>query len=379
MSYLSTQHDDPAPLISQTKLASILSLPHELAQSILGLITNFEPWTYSSIPERADATITDEKLVPCTQDAMPLNMTCINRYMLGLSGGSGWLILMLSRHRHRFCRSKHDGISSAVTQALSRANAPFKKLHWKSRESSSCLQIREDSGAADCPNSNFTELNKSSAEDDTLRRPLTKASMVRYHTSVHSEEEAYLDEQPEIRRSSALQDADDVSSPATALILYDPTPTIKLTKMDTAELASRSDLSKTEAQIYALLVAVLVTLTQCRISLLEALDKLERDTSIQSIEPYESKDFAAPRMSPRLGRPRSLSGSTVADVQPHEELLSFSAVSTVYSSENTAKRVQWEGRDEEVVSPKRPKLSQYKQVSSGRVATLMDRFEKFHL
>jgi len=31
------------------------------------------------------------------------------------------------------------------------------------------------------------------------------------------------------------------------------------------------------------------------------------------------------------------------------------------------------------MSPKRPKLSEYKQVSSGRVASLMDRFEKFHI
>ena len=59
-------------------------------------------------------------------------------------------------------------------------------------------------------------------------------------------------------------------------------------------------------------------------------------------------------------------------------------ISTVYSSHKEAKEVRWAEKrvsEEREVdgSPKRPKLNEYKQVSSGRVATLMDRFEKFHL
>ncbi|KAJ4341763.1 hypothetical protein N0V95_007117 [Ascochyta clinopodiicola] len=378
MSYLSAQHDDPAPLISQTQLATLLSLPRELAQSVLSFITNFEPWTYSSIPESVDSTSIDEEPVLCTRDAMPFNMTRINRYVLGLSSESGWLILVLLRHPYCLHRSKHGGISYSVTQALRRANAHSEKTYWDRRRSSSYLQIRGESDAADFPNSNSTKSSKSSADDDNLGRPLIRTSLARYYACVQSEEEVYMDEKLDDRQIPASHNTNDVASPAAALVLYGPAPILKFTRLDLEGLASRSESMETTAQLHALLIAILLTLMQCRISLFEAIEQLERDTPIPSIESCEHKDFATSKMSPTPDRPRSLSGSTVADVQPHEESLSFSAVSTVYSSENVIKRVQWEGRDDEVVSPKRPKLSQYKQVSSGRVATLMDRFEKFH-
>ncbi|KAF9695410.1 hypothetical protein EKO04_006337 [Ascochyta lentis] len=379
MSCSSAQHNNPAPLTSQTQLASLMSLPHELAHLILGLIRNFVPRISLSMPENEDATIADEELTLHSREAMPLNMTCINRYILGLSSESDWLILTLSRHPYHLQRSKRDGISPAVTQALRRANARFERMQWEGRESRRCLQIHEDSNTADFTDSHFTKWDDSPADDDTLGQKLRRESMAKYHACVQPEEDVYLEQELEERQVSVSQDTVAASPPATALILYDPAPVLKLTESDVSELASRLELSKATRQLSALLAAVLVTLIQCRLSVLEALEKLEHDTAVPTIEPCEIKDFATSKMSPGHDRPRSLSGSTVADVQSREESLSFSAVSTVYSSENSTKRVQWEGRDKELVSPKRPKLSQYKQVSSGRVATLMDRFEKFHL
>jgi hypothetical protein len=210
--------------------------------------------------------------------------------------------------------------------------------------------------------------------------------MVQYHARVEAEEAPATNERSKSQLSGLCQALNVVPSPTTSLILYNPTPVLKLTQQELSQLASQSEQLAIK-QITALLVIVLVTLLQCRLSLKENLEKLEHDTLIPSIEADESKDFATPKMSPRSDRPRSLSGSTVADIQPPEETLSFSMISTIYSSHYGSKEereVRWAekrmGEENEMgVSPKRPKLSEYKQVSSGRVATLMDRFERFHL
>lgn len=338
--------------------ANLLSLPYELIQCIL----NFEPWTYTPTSEHPDESSTDEELIFHTRDSMPLRLTNIYRTILGLSSADDWLDLTLSRHSYRLSR-KHGGISSAVAQTIRRMNARLGRLHWVKADLSVFPELDEDSHAKD-----------PSAVERPLKQISSVPSMPQYYAHVNSEEDLYFCE--ELKHARAMRGSENTWSPATALVAYKPVPILKLTAMD---LSSRMKSTNHAEQITALLVATLTTLLQCHSSLLQNLERLERDTPIPSIETYESKDFATPRTSPYPDRLRSLSGSTVVDVFAHEDTLSFSAVSTVYNSEASIKRVGWDGREEEVASPKRPKLSQYKQVSSGRVATLMDRFEKFHL
>jgi hypothetical protein len=377
--YLSTHHDDPAPLVSRAHFNSLIALPRELFQSVLRSIASFEQWTYSLVPERADATITDEEIMLHTQSALPLNLTRVNQYVLGLSSESDWLTLVLSRHPYCLCRRRHDGVASAVTQALRRANSNIKTTQWESRNSKSALRIRKSSNAAGTPNSEMTESNNLEVNGCAFRQILNSSSMARHQACVQSEEEACKEENLEAPQISALRDTDNSLPPATALVVYDPAPILKLTRLDLVEPSCQFEPPKATPHLVALLAAIIVNLTQYHLAFLERLEDLECNTPILSIEPCESKDLATPNISPRFDRTRSLSGSTVAEIQPREQVLSISTVSTMYTSENATKRVQWDERDNELVSPKRPKLNHYKQVSSGRVATLMDRFENFHL
>lgn len=168
---------------------------------------------------------------------------------------------------------------------------------------------------------------------------------------------------------------------STALIAYAPTPVLKLSAMDIAHLRYRQDIPDVIPQLTATLVVVLMALAQHRKALLLALEKLKHDTPLPWIEHYE------PEASPWPAWLRSMSGSTVAEASSRE-VLSFSAVSTVCDSSaveiEIRREVRWvEERDSEEKDTgkevKRPKLNEYKQVSSGRVATLMDRFERFHI
>ena len=378
MSYFDKDVDGTVEQPSQSQFANLLSLPYELVQSILASITSFEPWTYSSAPEHASACLTDEELELYTRDSIPLNLTSINQLNLGLWSRHDWLLLLLSRHPYCLTRGEKGGISSAVTQALRRENARRERTYWERRGSRPILQVLKDVYSTN--RCQPADKGLFIASNDFLgHRMSAPYRMTQYHACVEPEEASDTGEKPVLRRSSQPLD-----SSATALIVYDPAPVLKLTQHDISDFANQSLESLGSSQMTALLAAVLITLLHCRLSLKENLEKLERDTPIPSIEADETQNFATPKMSPRPDRHRSLSGSTVADVHSHEETLSFSVISTVYSSHKEAKEVRWAEKrvsEEREVdgSPKRPKLNEYKQVSSGRVATLMDRFEKFHL
>lgn len=287
---------------------------------------------------------------------MPVNFTPMHIYVPGLSSANEWLGMVLARHPYRLSSS----VSSAVMQALRKANARQERRYWAEREGMSKGVLQKVSGSLD---GRLSSSKHESADDVDRKKP----SLTRYHASV---QEVPFTEEPEFPRSQS-----DTSSPTTALIVYNPAPVLKLTALDFTQFARQPEPSPATAQTTLFLAAMLIAVSQVRLSLLKNLENLEHDTP----KPYESQffAFAPPQTSPRPDRPRSLSGSTVAD-GPHEEPLSFSAISKVYSSDGATRGVQWERR-EEAVSPKRPKLSQFKQVSSGRVATLMDRFEKYHV
>mgnify|MGYP004507068305 CR=1 FL=1 len=370
-------------LSSRSPLATILLLPHELLQSILSSIANFEPWTYSSSPELADTSITDDDLLLYTRGSMPLNLHSVNRHNLGLSSERSWLVLTLLRHSHHLSRSDKVGISSAITQALRRANARHERMHWAERDANSILSIHEERNAIRLLE-DLANPSNALANDDARSQSSGDNSMKQYHAGVQTEDEAYSGENILARPVRAVPSSAAKTSSATALIVYDPVPVLKLTGWDIAQLASGQEPSDVMEQVAALLVAVLITLAQCRLSLLEIFETLERDTPIPSIERCDSRDFATPKTSPRLDRPRSLSGSTIAEAIPHGETLSFSAIWAIYDSDDDPQEAKWveERASEEKgtgTPPKRPKLNEYKQVSSGRVATLMDRFEKFHI
>jgi hypothetical protein len=349
--------------------SGMLSLPHELLQSILGSITNFEPWTYASAPEGANVSISDDELLLYTRDVEPIGLIPIHRTMLGFSSQDAWLALVLSRHPYHVLRSDGTGIASATTQALRRMNARLEQTYWRDREEKSASDAR----AIQTP-SKEKVARHSDAHGQT-------ASMAQYQARVYTEEETASSETlgaaPRTERSQTR------SPPApTALILHRPIPVLKLSSQDLILSAPTAS----TAQLTALLVAVLITLTQCRLALVENLERLERDTPLPSIEAHDYTSPAPPQPCPGHDRLRSMSGSTVAEALP-VELLGVSRISTIYSVGvgSVEKEVRWaekrESSEEEDAgtSPKRPKLSEYKQVSSGRVATLMDRFEKFHL
>ncbi|KAJ4376512.1 hypothetical protein N0V86_006624 [Didymella sp. IMI 355093] len=294
--------------------------------------------------------------------------------MLGFSGQDAWLALVLSRHPYHLLRSDGTGIASAITQALRRMNARLEQTYWSDREEKS---------ASDARAIRTTSKEKAVGHSNAHRQT---ASMEQYQARLHTEEESASSEtigaEPRTERSEKKS-----ASAPTALIVHRLVPVLKLSSQDLILSPNTTLPTATTQQITALLVAVLITLTQCRTALLENLERLERDTPLPSIEPHE---YAAPtplKMSPGHDRMRSMSGSTVAEILAPEPL-AVSCVSTIYSlgpgSTGKEKEVRWAEKresDEEDVgtSPKRPKLSEYKQVSSGRVATLMDRFEKFHI
>jgi hypothetical protein len=256
-------------------------------------------------------------------------------------------------------------------------NARLGQKHWSDRESKGRLSTRQDRP---------TSREQGERCNNAARQA---ASMKEYQASVHTEEEIWSYNNGNVGiahiRAAISNERDHPTN--SALVLHRPIPVLKITGQDLRLFANTMPQTDTTQQIGALLVAILIMLVQCRMTLLENLERLERDTSIPSIEPYESRDFATPEMSPRHDRMRSMSGSTVTESMPHGETLSLSTISTVYNSSGmdiNYKEIKWaekrvsEERDTGT-SPKRPKLSDYKQVSSGRVATLMDRFEKFHL
>lgn len=339
---------------------------------------------YSSAAGNADFTLPDQDLLFDNRDAMPLNLTPINRCILGLSSMDDWLLLILSHNPHRLSRNDKDGISSAIAQALRRDNARLEQRHWAGRDRNPNLQISHEDNTADFEHVDQASSKEPLTDDNTPSRTSGQSSMIQYHTRIQAEEQAYSDEILLTRPLRFTERCQDISSPATALIVYDPAPVLKLTNLDIVRSSTLQESHQTTERLIAFFAATLVMLAQCQLSLLEVLEKLERDTPIPSIESYESRDFATSKMSSRPDRPRSLSGSTIADIQPHEETLSYSVISTVYDSGSGNKEVKWaekrESEEKDVgTSSKRPKLKEFKQVSSGRVATLMDRFEKFHL
>ncbi|KAF3041113.1 hypothetical protein E8E12_006996 [Didymella heteroderae] len=225
-------------------------------------------------------------------------------------------------------------------------------------------------------------------ETETARNSAVRqtATIKQYHPSVLTEEESWSTENVGAAQICTGIGNKIFPSTTSALVVYGPVPILKITRQDIECMANTTPPADTLQQFYVLLLTALITLAQCRMALLENPEKLEHDTPIPSIEPYESRDFATSKVSPQHDRLRSMSGSTVAESMPQAELLSLSAISTVYSlgMDSDQKEVRWaEKRVSEDMdagtSPKRPKLSDYKQVGSGRVATLMDRFEKFHL
>jgi hypothetical protein len=238
-----------------------------------------------------------------------------------------------------------------------------------------------------CHQARVTPSDKRARRNNAAHQTL---SMKQYHASVHPEGENCFNGK-EIAGAVCTRAApsDKKDSTTSVLIVHRPIPVLKITGQDLRSFANPTMQADAVEQISVLLVAILILLVQCRMTLLENHERLERDTPISSIEPSESRDSATPKMSPRHDRLRSMSGSTVAESMPHGETLSlsFSTISTVYNSSDVdswQKEVRWvEKRVSEETdlgaSLKRPKLSEYKQVSSGRVATLMDRFEKFHL
>ena len=385
MSHYDDLDDSTLQTSSQGRFPNLLSLPHELLQSILASIANFEPLTYSSPSERADAIITDNELKLYTRDAMPFNLTSSNRLILGLSSMDDWLVSLLSRHPYHLTCNGKGGISSAVTQALRRESTRRERSYRTKQGSRPMSQVPADIDRHSSPQVVGTK--HSSANDETLdQQSSAQPTMIQYHARVEAEEVPATSERSKSQLSRVCQALDIASSPTTALVLYNPAPVLKLTQQELSQLAAQSE-QLAVSKNTALLALVLIIILQCHLSLKENLEKLKRDTPIPPIEADESEEFATRKMSPRSDRPRSLSGSTIADLQPHEETLSFSMISTVYSSHSglkEGKEVRWAekrvGEENEMrVPPKRPKLSEFKQVSSGRVATLMDRFEKFHL
>ena len=256
-------------------------------------------------------------------------------------------------------------------------NARLERKYWSDRESKARLPTCQDR----------TTFKEQGERYNNAARPAT--SMKQYHASVHTEEALRSNGNGNVgiaHRCTTLSNERDHPRNS-ALVLHRPVPVLKITGQDVRSFANTPPQADAIQQMSALLVAILITLFHCRMTLLENLERLERDTPIPSIEPYESRDFATPKMSPRYDRLRSMSGSTVAESVPQGDTLSFSMVSMVYNSSDMDGNLKEVKRAEERVSeeremgtsPKRPKLSEYKQVSSGRVATLMDRFEKFHL
>ncbi|KAF2997962.1 hypothetical protein E8E13_006194 [Curvularia kusanoi] len=212
----------------------------------------------------------------------------------------------------------------------------------------------------------------------------TPVSMKQYHAVLQTVEEAHGDEAP-ATRLACTQRKPCNSDPLTALVAYAPVPLLKLSAVDIVQSYRLQNAPRAVLQLTAALIVVIAAFTQCREALLLALEKVESDSLLPSIEQHEGSQ---PNTSVRPDRLRSMSGSTVAEPYAQEQELSLSVVSTVYDSstvkEGARKELRWaEKRESEEKDMgkeiKRPKLSDYKQVSSGRVATLMDRFEKFHI
>lgn len=374
MSQLSNAHDS-SPSLCTTGITTqpwyfhIFSLPHELLQSILGSIADFEPWTYASVPpvgaENADPSgSVKEEIIPVHASDNKhafLNLRPVHETMLGLSSLDGWLIQILARHPYRLRRSKGDRIAWAVVQALRRENARWERMYWAKKE----------------------------PEYDTITvssKPARMTMMSRYHARVEMEEE-------EEEEAETLPPVDYQSS-TNALILYNTAPVLKITYLDLSHHLNRLVSSE---HLTHLLLALYLALLHHHLSVL---NDLPHDTLTPSTPPNPPKEVSTPKLSPR---PRSLSGSTVTSSPSHEEPLSCSGITTVYtigSEDVMRKRLKWgeemqwekevkrpklsqykdrDAREEGEKEVKRPKLSQYKQVSSGRVATLMDRFEGLHL
>lgn len=370
-------------------LARILSLPHELLQSFLQSVAKFEPWTYGSALQRADASITDEDSLVYTPDARSLNYILRNHHTLGLSSESNWLPLMLSRHPYHLVRGDKARISSAVTQSLRRMNARLERMHWEERVTDAPIRI---TGVSHTGNTKIKYNNATS---------LGNLSMEQHHARAQTEEEADADEDSHIAWKSSNSTIYTPNS-LTALVVYSPPPVLKLNRLDVMRLICQQDTADpASSQTTALLLVIVATLLQCHIALLSEIDQLCRDIPLPSIEHDDNGEIGRPNTVPLSDRHRSLSGSTVTEIFPHEEVLSFSPVKTVYGSHalretktkeqdkeekpetGRVKEVRFaekrESEDKDVgKSVKRPKLNEYKQVSSGRVATLMERFEGFH-
>ncbi|KAF1922652.1 uncharacterized protein M421DRAFT_351691 [Didymella exigua CBS 183.55] len=363
--------ENERPLL-RNSISPLLSLPHELLHFISSSITNFQPWTFTSIREHADPSIDDKDLLPHVGDFETIDLRPAHRTVLGLSSEYGWLTLVLSRHPYHLSRSDKTGISPAITQALRRANAQLEQMHCAEGEPRSTPIYRSS--------------RRASRISPTDNAACQKACMQQYHAHVHLEEETCPVASSGAARLRTARSYEDEPSGASALIACSPAPVLKLSSQDIARLASQlQSLESTEDKVVAM-AAILITLVQCRLALLADLDKCEPDSPIPSIELSESTVPATPKTGPRHDRLRSMSGSTVAEaVVAQTQSLSLSPISTTYcSGRSRTAAVSWaekrvsEERDVGT-APKRPRLMQYKQVSSGRVATLMDQFEKFHL
>ncbi|KAJ4987079.1 hypothetical protein SVAN01_07367 [Stagonosporopsis vannaccii] len=381
---MSIKDEDVATRTPEIPLIRLLSLPHELLQSMLSLVANFEPWTYASTSDQNDTSFIVDESSLYTRYTMAPSLKSVHQITLGLSSESDWLMLVLSRHPYHLSRSDKCGISSAITQALRRRNARIERLYWGERNSMASLQIPSDLRVVNPRSFRSTSLQDEPNGENAQSLTPKIISMKQYHATVQPEEEVPLSEGSTGQYLTPEKDAY-ASSPSFALIKYDPAPLLKLRQPDIARIARQQDLRSAAGGISALLFAVIIAHVLWHLSLLEALQKLDCDTAIPSVEPREVKDFATRELSPYHDRMRSLSGSTVAEPLSNKTSLAFSTIATVCNFDDRPKEVKWaekrvtDEQEDTGSSPKRPKLSEYKQVSSGRVAALMDRFEKFHL
>ncbi|KAJ8113553.1 hypothetical protein OPT61_g4342 [Boeremia exigua] len=369
--------------------ASLFSLPQEILRLILSSIASFEPWTYNSAPEHTENRTPEQEGFVYRSDTTSRSLPPMSRHSLGISSESNWFTTIISRHSHHLSRRGEVGISSVVSQALRRMNARTGKMYWEGRNSETTLQIPI---IVEAEPSEPKETRPEYLQDDTvcedgISSTPTPKSMKQYHATVELEEEALLCENL-TRLSPTIINADCTCVASNALIAYSSTPVLKLSEPDLLHIVRQQVSREATEELVAILITIIIMFAQCRLNLLKNIENLKRDIPIPSVESCEIRESIPPKIISRQDRMRSLSGSTVAEAFPFEEALSFSPVSTVYSAGNRISEVRravtWaEKRATEEhgtdISPKRMKLTDYERVSNGRVAILMDKFEKFHL
>lgn len=401
-------------------MADVLALPYELLQLVFGSIAGFEPWTYMSTRE-ASSAMDKDLLLHARDEGLLLHtqLVSIHRTVLGLSSSDSWPALVLSRHPSH--QSTCDELGT--TQALRNARSEQRRRAGRARPARNQHHARVDTedDASDGAATHIVQDRTPTATALVVHRPppvlkLTSADLARL-ASQHPQKASMIHVAAALAVLLALaqhctalrEDAERVErdTPISSIEACEAGPVTMREgeRRDRLRSLSGSTVGGAGPRGEALLLSCVwtvysvsttgecggVRVEECVKECAEA----ERGgvcAEADHVDEYAEciKACVEEHVTSRIDAPAKnhfLDDHTDDHTENHindpteypTKQPTKTPSSPTKDAPSTANPKRTNPSLDAGTTPKRPKLAGYARVSSGRVASLMDRFERFHL